>query len=93
MMSEPLRIADKCVPTWQWYATEAWQKLREFVFVRDNFRCAECKKVIADKTMPICDHRRPHQGQPALFWSIENLITVCADCHDGVILLRKSSKR
>ena len=81
MMSEPLRIADKCVLTWQWYATQAWQQLREFVFVRDKFRCAECKKVIADKGMLVCRHKLPHQDDAALFWEVDNLITVCADCH------------
>jgi 5-methylcytosine-specific restriction enzyme A len=71
----------KSDPARQWYMTQAWQKLRQFVFVRDNFQCAECKEIIADKAKLRCEHKVPHQGDAALFWDIENCITVCADCH------------
>jgi 5-methylcytosine-specific restriction enzyme A len=72
---------DKGDPARHWYITQAWQQLREFVFVRDNFRCAECKKVITDRAKLVCYHKRPHEEQAALFWEPTNLITVCADCH------------
>ncbi|MFG1256325.1 HNH endonuclease signature motif containing protein [Xanthobacter flavus] len=59
--------------------------MRERVFTRDLFGCQmpACGKVISNRRQLVCDHVRPHRGDPALFWDEGNLQTLCKPCHDG----------
>ena len=66
------------------YRTARWKALRLKVFVRDNFTCQMqgCGRLIGDTSMLVCDHKQPHRGSEALFWSETNLWTLCKPCHD-----------
>lgn len=68
-----------------WYKSARWQQVRERVFTRDLFGCQmlACGKVISNRRQLVCDHIRPHRGDPALFWDEDNLQTLCKPCHDG----------
>lgn len=66
-----------------WYKTARWQRLRWSVLVRDLFSCRMCGVLEADTAQLVADHRLPHRGDQALFWSIGNLWTLCKPCHDG----------
>ena len=70
-------------PWRRWYKLARWQKLRWACLVRDAFTCGFCKAVVADTSQLVADHRRPHRGDPRLFWDIENLQCLCKQCHDS----------
>lgn len=72
-------------PPWhRLYKTARWQRLREQTFTRDLYTCqmSDCGVVISEPRRRICDHRKPHRGDEALFWDPENLQTLCKACHD-----------
>jgi len=66
-----------------WYKTRRWQRLRWSVLVRDLFTCQRCRRVEADTSQLVADHRRPHRGVEAAFWEEGNLWTLCKPCHDS----------
>jgi len=66
-----------------WYKTARWQALRWSVLVRDVFTCQRCKRVEADTSQLVADHRKAHRGDERLFWDIGNLWTLCKRCHDS----------
>lgn len=78
------RYAPPASPWRRWYKTARWQRLREKVFTRDLFVCqmTGCGHIIGDARERVCDHRKPHRGDEALFWDEENLQTLCKPCHD-----------
>ncbi len=73
----------------KWYATERWRKLRQEVFVRDAYTCQRTGMVCVGKypapNSPVANHKRPHRGDPALFWDKDNIETVSKEVHDGLI--------
>ena len=72
-----------------WYGTKAWEQLRIAVFVRDGFICQRSGVMCVGKhpapNSPVANHKRPHRGDPALFWDIDNLETVAKSVHDSEI--------
>jgi 5-methylcytosine-specific restriction endonuclease McrA len=54
-----------------------WAALRLRALRRDGFACRECG---AAGRLEV-DHITPHRGDPALFFEINNLQTLCAPCH------------
>jgi 5-methylcytosine-specific restriction protein A len=72
-----------------WYGTKAWAELRLAVFVRDGFVCQRTGQLCVGKhpapTSPVANHKRPHRGDPKLFWDIDNIETVTKQVHDGLI--------
>ncbi|MFG1247628.1 HNH endonuclease [Xanthobacter flavus] len=83
--TERSRQRDADAPWRAWYKTAAWERKRQEVFARDLYQCqrAECGRIIVAPHERVCDHRRPHRGDPALFWDDGNLQTLCKACHDG----------
>ncbi|MBA3576201.1 MAG: HNH endonuclease [Sphingomonas sp.] len=65
------------------YKTARWQKLRWSILVRDMFTCQRCKRIVAGKGEAHCDHKTPHKGKDELFWNADNLIILCANCHNS----------
>lgn len=59
------------------------------MFVRDGFLCQRsgvmCIGVEPEPNSPVANHRRPHRGDPALFWDIDNIETVSKAVHDREI--------
>lgn len=74
--AEPLR---EC------YNTQRWKDLRDEVLLRDKYVCQWCGELILNPAKQIAHHKIPHKGDERLFWSKDNLITVCKPCHDGPI--------
>lgn len=72
----------------QWYRSDRWKKLREQVFKRDGWRCQETGVLLFGKApapdSPVAHHKIPHRGDAALFWDIDNLVTVSKRWHDTV---------
>lgn len=71
-------------PWRKWYGTARWRALRMAIFVRDGFTCQwpGCRRIEANTSRLVADHRKPHRGDEALFWDEENLQTLCKPCHD-----------
>lgn len=67
------------------YDTARWRETRRRIFERDHFTCQwpGCGRIQSDTSQLVCDHVRPHRGDLGLFWSDENLQTLCkSPCHD-----------
>ncbi len=83
----------KIEPGREWYNTNEWKRLRLKVFDRDLYTCQyvdkktfkKCGKLEGNTSKLIAHHRKSHKGNRELFFDIENLMTVCKDCHDGPI--------
>lgn len=56
-----------------------WQRLRLEVFQRDDFACTQCGAT--DKPLH-CHHIHYVWGREPWDYSIDDLLTVCADCHE-----------
>lgn len=65
----------------RWYFTARWRSLRA-----DQLRRAPCCSMCRamDRTTPatVVDHRRPHRGNPTLFFDPGNLDSLCKPHHD-----------
>jgi 5-methylcytosine-specific restriction endonuclease McrA len=79
---ERSRFRDESAPWRKWYKTARWQKLRWSVLVRDLFTCRRCRRIEADTSRLVADHKTPHRGDEALFWDDQNLQCLCKPCHD-----------
>ncbi|MDH4439720.1 MAG: HNH endonuclease [Rhizobium sp.] len=70
-----------------WYKTARWQKLRHQILLRDHYTCQVTKVLcIAKHPAPnsaVVDHRKPHRGDPVLFWDPDNLHCVSKAYHDS----------
>lgn len=69
----------------KWYYTVRWKRLRWQCLERDLFTCQDpdCGLVEPDASRLVADHRVRHNGNPALFWDLDNLQCLCKRCHDG----------
>lgn len=75
------------VAPWRaWYKTARWQRLRLEILVRDGYLCQATGVLLIGKApapdSPVVDHRRPHRGDPMLFWDPANLWSVSKAWHD-----------
>lgn len=48
-------------------------------------QCRQCKRVEHSAKLH-AHHLIPHKGDEVLFWDIDNLATLCADCHELVTI-------
>ena len=67
----------------KWYHSAEWKRLRQRVFLRDLYTCQMCGRVEGNTSKLIGDHKTPHRGDRAMFFSDENVWTLCKSCHDG----------
>lgn len=72
-----------------WYKTARWERLRQLVFLRDLYKCQRSGELCIGKhpapNSPVANHKRPHRGDPVLFWDPDNVETVSKQIHDGII--------
>jgi 5-methylcytosine-specific restriction endonuclease McrA len=81
--AEASRDRDAGLAYRRWYKTARWQRLRWSVLVRDLFTCGMCRRLEADTSKLVADHKVPHRGSEALFWDDGNLWCLCKGCHDS----------
>ena len=64
------------------YCTPRWLELRNRARIRDGFLCVACKRSGLTSPGEIVHHSVPIRegGDP---WDIDNLETLCRDCHDA----------
>src|SRR5690625_1775361 len=75
----------------RWYNLARWARYRDGQLVgglsfealqRDNFQCVWCGILLTlTKRSHAVDHIKPHKSDPALFWDLSNLQSLCASCH------------
>ena len=66
-----------------WYKTTRWQrKAKEQIAAHPL--CARCETQGRVTPARVANHRRPHRGDPHLFWYGE-LESLCFACHDGPV--------
>lgn len=63
------------------YKKSRWTKLRQR-FLDDNPLCIMCLRQEIVEEADVVDHVRPHKGDEALFWDVDNLQPLCKPCHD-----------
>lgn len=76
------------VAPWRaWYNTARWRRLRLRILKRDQWTCQQTHVVLVEGrtawNSAVVDHKRPHHGDPALFWAEDNLQAVTKEWHDG----------
>ena len=62
------------------YNSPEWQKVRQAVLMRDRFLCVKCGKPAEEV------HHKKHLtpeniGDPRITMNMDNLISLCKDCH------------
>ena len=64
------------------YHSPAWRKIRVMVLQRDHYLCQHClaKGIITQATE--VHHIKPLEDYPKLALSLENLISLCWNCHE-----------
>jgi 5-methylcytosine-specific restriction endonuclease McrA len=71
------------------YATKHWRYLRDQALLRDGYRCQHkgcgvfLRKGRSGDNAAVVHHIKPHKGDPELFFSIDNLQSVCKRHHDS----------
>ena len=68
----------------KFYHSTDWNQLRMKAYLRDNRECQHCKaegKVVKGQNV---HHIQPIDLRPDLALNIDNLITLCIDCHNKV---------
>lgn len=88
--SEAQRLKQRDIETdWRGlYDTARWRDLRLQVLQRDLYVCQATGVMLIGRypapNSPVVDHIKPHRGNPALFWDIDNLRAVSKAWHDSV---------
>lgn len=89
------RARDQAAPWRAWYRTPRWQRLRQQVFVRDAYTCQRTGVLCVGKypapNSPVANHKRPHRGDPVLFWDPDNIETVTKAVHDSIVQAEEQS--
>ena len=71
------------------YNSKQWQQLRLQAFIRDLYICQQCNKTVSQdhthRHAAIGNHIVKHNGDRVLFYDLDNIETVCKQCHDGHI--------
>ena len=70
----------------KFYNSEDWHRLRDAVLARDHYECVMCKangKLTTNRDSVLeVDHIKPLEQYPELAMDIDNLRTLCKDCHN-----------
>ena len=68
------------------YSTPQWKKARR-EFLSNVPVCDNCNTERAT----VVDHKKPHRGDPTLFWDMSNWQALCRRCHNRKTALTDSS--
>lgn len=62
------------------YHDPRWEPMRDAQLAKDPL-CTECRKEYLLTPATVADHRRPHKGDPELFFDADNLQSMCEHHH------------
>lgn len=63
------------------YKSDEWQKMREYILIRDKYRCQKCGKSGALEVHHVIHLTPDNINNTAITLNDRNLITLCRDCH------------
>lgn len=66
------------------YKKQKWRDLRERVLRRDEYMCQECKRFGKTEQAVIVHHIFESDKRPDLFYSTDNLVSLCKKCHENM---------
>lgn len=66
------------------YASGEWSAIIRAVYARDNYTCARCGKKKVGKRSLHAHHVKSWAEHPELRLNLDNLITLCRECHNWV---------
>lgn len=66
----------------KFYETTAWRKKRQLILKRDGYQCQLCKRYGRIKQANTVHHIKELLEYPELALDNDNLISVCAECHN-----------
>lgn len=66
------------------YKTSRWKKKREAILRRDKYLCRECARYGRSTPAQTVHHIYPLEQYPELALAGDNLISLCASCHDAM---------
>lgn len=64
------------------YTSKRWRSKRKYILQRDGFLCQECKKYGKNTEAKIVHHIKEIEDHPELSMKNDNLVSVCASCHN-----------
>jgi len=59
-----------------------WQKARA-TYLTSHQLCVVCARQGMVTEATVVDHIKPHKGNQALFWDVDNWQALCKPCHDS----------
>lgn len=78
-----LKMVEEHIANNTFYHCTAWRKLRSIVVDRDNHECKVCG-IIEQKARLYVHHKKELKDYPHLALDMNNLITVCGNCHNDI---------
>jgi 5-methylcytosine-specific restriction enzyme A len=66
------------------YNSAAWRRKRAYILRRDRYLCQECLKYGKNIDAKIVHHIQEIEDEPQLKLSNNNLVSVCASCHNKI---------
>lgn len=79
MIKNYLKVYNK-----KFYKTNTWKIKRQAILKRDNFECQMCKGEGLYSKATTVHHIKHYDKFPELGLADENLISLCASCHNKV---------
>lgn len=64
------------------YSSSKWKRKRESVLRRDGYKCQRCKRYGMNVEATTVHHIKHVDEYPDLAWDDNNMISLCAACHD-----------
>ena len=66
----------------EFYLSKRWRKKRAAILRRDGYMCRECRRYGRMQPASIVHHIKHREEFPELAFDDENLISLCAKCHN-----------
>lgn len=64
------------------YMSPRWLQKREQILQRDGYKCRECRRYGRRTEATIVHHKKPVEFWPELAFVDDNLVSLCAKCHN-----------
>lgn len=65
------------------YKSKRWRELRARVLRRDGYKCQYCKRYGKNVEAVTVHHIKPREDNPELAYTMSNLVSLCAKCHNA----------
>ena len=83
-------------PWRKWYQSKEWLSLRRQAFERDGYICQRsgelCTGTGNEPNTAVANHKIPHHGDRALFFSLDNIETITKRIHDSLVQREEKSR-